>query len=264
MPETAVLVRVTLQIKSISSDTHKGRRDYQEDRLFTLTGQEGTLLAIFDGHGGDGVSHLASEQLPAIWADEITAEGATPKAALVNSIQKLNVMTQHYEEGSTISLAFIPAKGDTVSCAVMGDSPIIIKDADGKINISPDHNVRTNYVEAEAAKARGGFVDQGYLFQSYDGMGLQMARALGDSHLNKVLSRVPETYEVKINKDSFIIAASDGCFDPGHYDFKKTAQTIVELVERGQEAKDLVHRAAVDYPTGDNVSCIVARFNEAE
>jgi serine/threonine protein phosphatase PrpC len=96
-------------------------------------------------------------------------------------------------------------------------------------------------------------------------MGLQMARALGDSHLNKVLSRTPELYTVKINKDSFIIAASDGCFDPGHYDFKKAAQTIVELVgDRGQEAKDLVHRAAIDYPTGDNVSCIVARFNETE
>jgi serine/threonine protein phosphatase PrpC len=264
VPETAVLVRVTLQIKSISSDTHKGRRDYQEDRLFTLTGAEGTLLAIFDGHGGADVAHLASEQLPAIWADEITAEGATPKTALQNSIQKLNILTQHYEPGSTISLVFIPANDDTASVAIMGDSPVIIKDAEGKINISPDHNVRTNYIEAEAAKSRGGFVEGGYLFQSYDGMGLQMARALGDSYLNKVLSRTPEIYGVKINKDSFIIAASDGCFDPGHYDFKKAAQTIVELVERGQEANELVHRAAVDYPTGDNVSCIVARFNEAE
>jgi len=254
---------VTLQIKSISSDSHKGRRDYQEDRLFTLTGAEGTLLAVFDGHGGDDVSHLASEQLPAIWADEITEEGATPKTALANSIQKLNILTQHYEPGSTISLVFIPAKGDTVTVAIMGDSPVIIKDADGKINISPDHNVRTNLVEAEAAKARGGFVEQGYLFCTYDGMGLQMARALGDSYLNKVLSRVPEIYEVKINKDSFIIAASDGCFDPGHYDFKAAAQTIVELVgDRGQEAKELVHRAAVDYPTGDNVTAIVVRFDE--
>lgn len=253
---------MTLQIKSISSDTHKGRRDYQEDRLFTLTAQEGTLLAVLDGHGGDEVSHLASEQLPVIFADEIGAEGASAHTALTNSIHKLNILTQHYEAGSTISLVFVPAKGDTVTVAIMGDSPVIIKDAEGKINISPDHNVRTNYIEAEAAKTRGGFVEGGYLFQSYDGMGLQMARALGDSHLNKVLSRYPEVYTVKINKDSFIIAASDGCFDPGHYEFKKAAQIIVELVESGQEAKELVHRAAVDYPTGDNVTAIVVRFTD--
>jgi cell division protein YceG involved in septum cleavage len=54
----------------------------------------------------------------------------------------------------------------------------------------------------------------------------------------------------------------DGCFDPGHYDFKKSAQTIVELVERGATAQDLVKRAAIDYPTGDNVTAIVARFED--
>lgn len=255
---------MNLQIKSVSSDSHKGHRSYQEDRLFTLTGEEGTLLAVFDGHGGAECSHLCSEALPGIWADEITADGATPRTALANSIQKLNLQTQHMDPGSTISLVFIPVKSDTVTVAIMGDSPVIIKDANGKTNIAPDHNVRTNHEEAEAAKARGGFVEGGYLFAAYDGMGLQMARALGDAYLNKVLSRIPDIYDVKINKDSFIIAASDGCFDPGHYDFKKAAQTIVELVERGQEAKELVHRAAVDYPTGDNVTAIVVRFDETE
>jgi len=251
-----------MQCKSVTSATAKGQRPYQEDRLFTSTMEEGTLIAVFDGHGGDEVSHLASEKLPSIFAAEIAEEGAAGRIpdVLRNCVQKLNIMTQSEEPGSTISLAFIPAKGDMVTCAVMGDSPIIIKDADGNINISPDHNVRTNPIEKKAAEARGGYVSGGYLFATYSGMGLQMARALGDSHLDKVLSRVPDVYEVKVNKNSFVIVASDGAFDPGHYDFKKAAQTIVELVERGQEAKELVHRAAVDYPTGDNVTAIIARF----
>jgi serine/threonine protein phosphatase PrpC len=256
---------MTLQLQQILSDSHKGHRSYQEDRLFTSTMPEGTLLAVLDGHGGDECSHFASEELPGLFADEIGEEGATPRTALENSIQKLNIMTQHMGPGSTLSLAFVPAKGEVATCAVIGDSPIIIKDADGKINIGPEHNVRTNYIEMEAARARGGFVEGGYLFQSYDGMGLQMARALGDSHLSKVLSRVPDIYEVKLNAESFIIVASDGAFDPGHYDFKKAAQTVVEMVEKGADAKALVHYAAVDYPTGDNVSVILARFvNETE
>jgi serine/threonine protein phosphatase PrpC len=253
---------MTLQLQKIQSDTHKGHRSYQEDRLFTSTMQEGTLLAVLDGHGGDECSHFASEELPGIFADEIGEEDALNHVpdVLKDCIHKLNIMTQHMGPGSTLSLAFIPAKGDVVTCAVIGDSPIIIKDADGKINIGPEHNVRTNYIEMEAARARGGFVEGGYLFQSYDGMGLQMARALGDSHLSKVLSRVPDIYEVKVNAESFVIVASDGAFDPGHYDFKKAAQTVVESVEKGATAADLVKYAAVDYPTGDNVSVILARF----
>jgi serine/threonine protein phosphatase PrpC len=208
--ETAVLSRVTLRLTKISSDSHKGRRDYQEDRYFTSTMPEGTLIAVLDGHGGDAVSHLASEELPGLFADEIGEPGAVNHVdeVLRTVIQKINIMTQDQQPGSTLSLVFIPIDKPVVYCAVMGDSPIIIRDKDGKTNISPDHNVRTNYIEAEAAKARGGFVEGGYLFATFDGMGLQMARALGDSHLNAVLSRVPDVYSVEINEDSFIICAS--------------------------------------------------------
>lgn len=222
------------------------------------------LLAVFDGHGGEETSDLASEQLPVVFANEITEDGAINHVpeVLAAVIQKINIMTQHMEPGSTVSLAFIPVDKPVVYCAVMGDSPILIKDKDGKINVAPDHNVRTNFAEAEAAKARGGFVEGGYLFQSYDGMGLQMARALGDSHLNKVLSRVPETYQVEVGPQSWVLVASDGLFDPGHLKFKQSAQTISEMVDIGADAAKLVNYAAVDYPTGDNVTAILVRFED--
>jgi len=76
---------------------------------------------------------------------------------------------------------------------------------------------------------------------------------------NSVLSRQPDIYSVRVNKDSFIIVASDGAFDPGHYDFKKSAEAVVKLVEAGADAQTIVDRA-VKLPTGDNVSAIIARF----
>ena len=245
----------------VTSSTHKGLRPYQEDRLIIATYEQGFLLGVFDGHGGADTAHLASEEIPGYFADEITEEGATPKTALENAIRKVVIQTQSFGPGSTLSLAWIPAKGDTVTCAVIGDSPIIVKDADGKINISPEHNVRTNYEERRAAEARGGFVSDGYLFQSYSGMGLQMARALGDTHLDKVLSRVPDIYEVKVGAGSFVIVASDGSFDPGHYGFEKAAEEVVKLVEGGGDAKAIVDRA-VKIKTGDNTTAIVARFED--
>jgi len=220
-------------------------------------------MAVFDGHGGAQVSHLASERFPVLFVNEITEPGTTPAQAFERSIAKLNLETQHFVPGSTLSAVFVPAKGDTATCAVIGDSPIIVKDAEGKTNIGPEHNVRTNLAEAEAAKKRGGFVGGGYLYATYNGDGLQMARALGDSGLAKVLSRVPDIYEVKLGPSSFVIVATDGAFDPGHYEFTKAAEAVVALVEGGGDAAAVVDRA-VKIPTGDNVTAIVVRLSEAE
>lgn len=218
-------------------------------------------MAVFDGHGGAQVSHLASERFPFLFINEITEPGTTPRQAFERSIAKLNLETQHFGPGSTLSAVFVA--GDTATCAVIGDSPVVIKDAEGKTNIGPEHNVRTNHAEAEAAKKRGGFISQGYLHATYTGDGLQMARALGDAHLSKVLSRVPDIYEVKLGPSSFVIVATDGAFDPGHYEFDKAAEAVVELVEKGGDAQAIVDRA-VKIPTGDNVSAIVVRLEEAE
>jgi serine/threonine protein phosphatase PrpC len=245
----------------VTSATHKGLRPYQEDHLLTATILEGTLLAVFDGHGGNFVAQLASERLPEIFADEIVKEGATPRSAIESAIQRVNILTQAYDEGSTVSLAFVPSEGSKVVCAVMGDSPIIVRDAAGNHSISPDHNVRTNKAEAEAAVKRGGFIANGYLCQDWNGGGLQMARALGDAYLNRVLSRVPDIYEVEINDQSWILVGTDGLFDPAHYNFKEAAKQVIEEIEKGAEAQALVDRA-VTLQTGDNVTAIVARFRK--
>lgn len=246
-------------LKPVTDATHKGQRYYQEDRLFKATMEQGTLLAVFDGHGGPNTSHYASEEFASLFVDEIGEEGATPRTAIENAIQKLAIATNSFNNGSTLSAVFIPANGDTVTWAVLGDSPIIVKDAEGKMFFAPEHNVRTNEAEAEAARKRGGYIADGYLFASWHGDGLQMGRALGDVHLEKVLSRVPDIGEVKINKDSFVIVATDGAFDPGHYEFKKAAEAVIKIVEEGGEAQAIVDHA-VKIKTGDNVTAIVARF----
>lgn len=280
VPEIAVLLGMNL-LQPISSASAKGQRPYQEDRYLVSSLPQGTLLAVFDGHGGSETAQFAYKRIAKIFADNIAAEHTAAAhladvdaadlakveasdlaaAALEKTILSLNISTQHMGPGSTLSVVFIPTNGDVAVCAVLGDSPIIIKDADGKINISPEHNVRTNDQERKAAEARGGYVSGGYLFESYHGMGLQMARALGDVHLNKVLSRIPDIYEVKLSAKSFVIVATDGAFDPGHYEFEKAAEAVVQLVEGGADAQAVVDRA-LKIETGDNVSCIVARFRE--
>ena len=248
-----------MNLKPVTSATHQGTRYYQEDRFFTLTCEKGTLIAVCDGHGGAQCSHRVSESLPVAFAEAISKPKTTVRKALEESIHQIAVEVEYFQNGSTLSCVFVPFKGNYVTCAVVGDSPIVIKDADGNINISPDHNVRTNPEEAQAVIERGGFVQNGYAFATYDGGGLQMGRALGDTELRRILSTKPDIYRVKVNKESFVIVATDGAFDPGHYDFKQSAAAVVQIVAEGGEAEQIV-KHALDIKTGDNVTALVGRF----
>lgn len=242
---------------NITSDTAKGSRPYQEDHFVREEFLEGTLLGVFDGHGGSEVARLASETFASHFRAALLVYSA--KEAMGYAVSSVNSMTKHMHAGSTLSVVFIPKDESVAVCAVLGDSPIIVKDAEGKINISPEHNVRTNAAEAKAAEARGGFVSDGYLFARYGDNGLQMSRALGDSSLDEVLSRVPDIYEVSLGKDSFVLVATDGAFDPVHADFSRVAKDVVRRIEHKADALDLVDRA-IRIPTRDNVTCLLARM----
>jgi serine/threonine protein phosphatase PrpC len=154
---------------------------------------------------------------------------------------------------------FIPKDEHRVEIAVLGDSPVIAKLADGSIFVSEEHNVRTNMAEADAAIARGGFVNSGYLFASYSGNGLQMTRSLGDYELDSVLSREPEVFSHVLGKDSWVLVCSDGAVDPSHAAAKASIDSIVALVEAGGDAQEIVERALAA-KTGDNVTAILVRL----
>jgi len=283
----------------------KGSRPYQEDRHFISTMDEGFLLGVFGGHGGDEAAAFCVEELPAIFADEIgehvsvaspveaqriladpeatpeqvaaahameivkpDPQHAHPPIVIRNAFAKLAGLTKDFLSGTTASVAYIPWNKaatpwsiDTVWVAVIGDSPVIVKDAAGKVNISPEHNVRTNMAERKAAEGRGGYVHGGYLYdpQDRDGPGLQMGRALGDKSLARVLSREPDIYPVAVGPSSFVLLATDGAFDPGHYNFDEAAGAVVSMLEHGLAAENVVNRA-LSAKTGDNVTAIVARF----
>lgn len=238
----------------ITYASEKGRRGYQEDAYITFKAKDGFVLAVFDGHGGSEVAEFSSEHLAAIFR---TAKG-TGEEKLRNVFTILSDKTGRDDAGSTASIAFLPDGSNEMIVGILGDSPVLVKRADGTVWVSPEHNVRSNESEARAAEERGGFIHAGYLFSNFSGGGLQMSRALGDSHLGRVLSREPEIFTILINEKSWVLVATDGLFDPAH--LSDETSEIISSIESGCEANALV-QAALAIPTNDNVTAILLRFS---
>ena len=229
----------------ISQATAKGSRPYQEDRSFVLPTAKGLYMGVFDGHGGDACAEYCVKKFPAILQCTFY---------LYDAMGILADETRMMHTGSTASVVFIPKGEASVEVAVIGDSPVVVKGADQSIWIAPEHNVRTNMAEADAARQRGGYINGGYLFAGFNGDGLQMSRALGDVSLDSVLLREPEASIHALGANSFVLVASDGAFDPAH----KTSPlgAIAAAIERGAIAQDIVDNA-LGVPTRDNVTALL-------
>jgi len=247
----------------ITSATAKGSRPYQEDRSFTFETPEYLAFGVLDGHGGATCAEYCAHQFPLMlqdWRDDTTL-------VLKESFADINERTKGMHDGCAASVVLINAKRNQVHVAVLGDSPVLVKSAPQTDHIwtAPEHNVRSNMAEADAAIARGGYVSQGYLFAGYGENGLQMSRAFGDASLSKVLNREPEIFTLNLDKNSWVLVATDGAFDPAHtsggsYGVAPVnpADEVIALIKQGKDAQSIVDRALA-VPTRDNVTAILWR-----
>lgn len=222
-------------VSSVTFATRKGPRSYQEDRHYEtyVPHRKWHLLAVMDGHSGMDVSDFCANNIFRM----LPLDEGRPENRLSSLVNNLNSATRQYRAGSTFSGVIISEDSNTASIAILGDSPVIILNEKGQLHISPEHNVRTNKSEREAAEARGGRYSQGYIW-SPGGDGLQMSRALGDAPLYSVLSREPEIYT--INNPVWILVASDGLFDPSHENTKGLLEEIKEFAKKRATASTLM------------------------
>jgi serine/threonine protein phosphatase PrpC len=238
----------------ISMAQAQGNREYQEDRFGVEEFYAGTLFWVADGHGGDEVSNEIADWIRHKWI----LGGVHPdqERYIREVFRSLDLQTNEMDSGSTLSLVYAPKQAPHIFVAVLGDSPVIVRSSD-KIFTGPDHNARSNAEERSQAITRGAVYMNGYVCHPQSGRGLQMSRALGDSHLRPYLSREPEIQVLPFGQPGdWILVASDGVLDPSHH--KNESDIVAELVDTGAEAPELVTRA-IKIPTHDNATAILAR-----
>jgi serine/threonine protein phosphatase PrpC len=242
--------------------TLQNSRSYQEDRSFIHIQKNGeVLLGVFDGHGGHWVSELAVNDTPKIFKSLKKTVKKDPELAIKQLFEKLVEKTNEYTSGSTAAVVWI--KDNVAHVGILGDSRVIIGKVNGEHWISPEHNVRSNIIEAHAAEKLGGYVAaNGYLFDrsQYQGEGLQMSRALGDRSLRNVLNREPEIFHIPLEKDGWILLCSDGLIGPSHIGDGLLGSIINQIKYfPTMTAEELVNFAA-QFDRSDNSTAILARF----
>jgi len=238
----------------------QGPREYQEDSVLhvPLPGSKrgnAHLIGVFDGHGGAWVARECARKTPELFDGncEDSAE------ALRQLIERLDARTRFAQMGTTVSLAHIVESERIVTTAVVGDSPIIVLDDSGALQLSEEHNVRSNQSERDAAIARGGVYQNGYICIEKDGKGLQLSRALGDRALGHLLSRTPTIASYTLGTRSIVAVASDGLIDPDHFtDREQDAVRVVRKLKRGMSPKRLIE-SQDPKRVHDNTSLIVWR-----
>ncbi len=246
----------------ITSATAIGGRSYQEDRIVNAGNENGRLIAIMDGHGGDETAEFVSKNLWDVFSSfGPDSEGRT---ALSSTIQKLNELTGSNESGSTLSAVWIPRGELYANISILGDSPVIVKNPRERRWLSPKHNVRTNLADRKYSVERGGsYSERGYICveagpgSNGEIMYLQLSRTLGDSSFGKILNREPEIFSLHLRTGAMIILGSDGVLDPSHEDSSSDVGRLIQMVKNGAEAQALVNDA-LRRETSDNATAIVA------
>jgi serine/threonine protein phosphatase PrpC len=213
-----------------------------EDEYFVADG--GRFAAVFDGHGGGGVSaflkhHLyrrrthTLEQLQEIegrhqptLADQVSALREAFNQAENDILQDDSLQYQ----GSTAVAVVVHDAGDghrTVLSANVGDSRAILSRNGHAVELTRDHKPNE---ERERARilAMGETIEWDHFSKVHRVRNLSLSRAMGDRYAKPYVSAEVEIMRFPVDEhgDEFVLLASDGLWDV------MTSQDVVSYVHR--------------------------------
>jgi|SaaInlStandDraft_4_1057021.scaffolds.fasta_scaffold01723_2 serine/threonine protein phosphatase PrpC len=270
-----------MSVSDIHKCSLKGKRSQNEDKhdcILNLdkSGPEyddnkGNInyYAVYDGHGGKGVSNYLSEHLPSVFTDKRVVYPIQKKfvTKLCNYWQdelKTKYTKVAERSGSTCCICIQYKEGSSEYLNVIntGDSRCIMCRNNMAIPLSKDHKPSNFEEHARITNMGGEIYHDGY---DYRIGSLSVSRAFGDTTEEPYVTCLPDIFRYKINNDDkFIVLACDGLYDVMNndevvnfvlmncYDIK-TERRINKHVNI---AKKLAEKAILTGST-DNVSIII-------
>ncbi len=218
----------------------------------------GHMVGVFDGHGemNDAVTIARVEIRTYLRdrTDEISLE------ALPEAFRRAADATHVCVGGSTAAVACLSNDGEA-KIAILGDSLIVARRSTESLYSSTHHNVRTNMRERANVERRGGVYHDCYARKTPGGVGLQSGRAFGDFELHPVIGKNPDIDRIFIKSGGWLLACTDGVLDPASGSFSKYRKRIVEMIDGGATAEELVFRCTENKRHKDDATAVICRFS---
>lgn len=174
---------------------------------------QGSIFAIFDGHGGRHVADHCAHVLPTEFSKQLN-QRQDISLTLQNVFQKLDSQLKLMDSdrcGSTACVAFLTQESNQkiLYVANVGDTRAVLNKSGRGERLSKDHKT-TDPQEIARIKAFGGSI-----YENRVAGGLAITRALGDHTYKKFgVSADPHIVRHIIrNQDKHLIIASDGVWD---------------------------------------------------
>jgi protein phosphatase 2C family protein 2/3 len=213
---------------------------------------EGLYAAVFDGHGGDAVSRLASERLATIlgeWWDRVPSDAALRSAFLAFDGEVAG-------EGAGSAAVVVVLENEMLLVANAGDShAIVVSDSDQDV-LTQEHRLE-NMEEYERVVAAGAWIRGPYMCLP-NGKAVMTTRSLGEPQFKRIgqLAEPAVASRTIGADDRWLVLGSDGVWDA------LAADEVAELVRSqttADAAADLVMSKALAVGD-DNVSTIVVKL----
>lgn len=223
-----------------------------EDRHVAGPVAGGTLLGVFDGHGGAAVAEQAAARALGL-VDAALARGFEGEALWRPVFAALDADAG--ECGSTGTLVL--ARAGEVSAAWVGDSRAILVGATEWEVLTPDHRL-TRADERQRVAAAGAVILEPYACHPRTGNGLMVTRALGDRALRGIgIVAEPEVVVVRLVPGAVgLVVATDGLWDVVD---EAWAAEVCRRESPKAAAERLVATVA-ERDGRDNVTVLVGRF----
>jgi serine/threonine protein phosphatase PrpC len=217
-----------------------------EDRFFVATG--GKFVAVFDGHGGAGVSEFLREHLYENvchflelkhgqegdesvnkYIPSVSSQAGALRAAFEKVESDIIADDALKYQGST-AVAVVVHEGEdghrTIMSANVGDSRAIMSRKGKAVDLTRDHKP-SDEREKQRILAMGEEIEWDNFSKVHRVRSLSLSRAIGDRYAKPAVSSEVEIrhFSVAEEGDNFVLLASDGLWDV------MTSQEVVNFVQ---------------------------------
>lgn len=251
----------------------RGLRLTMEDAHFFKEIDQGVIMGVLDGHGGDVVARYASQVFQDRFSGTLNKMGNNVHQAFSCIIDEIHEEVEKHREwneiGSTAVICFIDKNTNEIFTATLGDSEAnIYRKINGKLKSIPLSCIR-DWSSPKDAKRAANALNNPKIAEIWPKeknpkrlrfpypYGVNVSRAIGDVRFSPAVIHKPKITRYQVQEGDTLILACDGLKD---YVLEEEIISLLEKEQnKGKIAQKLIQFALYEKNSFDNVTIVIIK-----